>query len=148
MDTCANSVAPDETAHNEPSHQELHCLLFASMNMSKFKSERAYIRKFRDEIVKFLKKKPCLWHDTASIFVLPVIPVSYILVQNLSRIKKCMYSCKNVRDGWVYLNAEWFYSVCSVPEKYELKGWHIWRLNSWLCKRKSYVFFRQAYGLT
>ena len=24
--TCANSVDPDETARNEPSHQELHCL--------------------------------------------------------------------------------------------------------------------------
>ena len=27
-DTFANSVDPDETAHNEPSHQDLHCLLF------------------------------------------------------------------------------------------------------------------------
>ena len=26
--TCANSVDPDETAHNEPSHQDLHCLTF------------------------------------------------------------------------------------------------------------------------
>ena len=25
-DTCVNSVDPDETAHHEPSHQELHCL--------------------------------------------------------------------------------------------------------------------------
>ena len=25
-DSCANSVAPDETARNEPSHQDLHCL--------------------------------------------------------------------------------------------------------------------------
>ena len=25
-DTCTNSV--DETAHNEPSHQDIHCLLF------------------------------------------------------------------------------------------------------------------------
>ena len=24
----ANSVDPDETAHNEPSHQDLHCLPF------------------------------------------------------------------------------------------------------------------------
>ena len=24
----ANSVDPDETAHNEPSHQDLHCLAF------------------------------------------------------------------------------------------------------------------------
>ena len=27
-DTCANSVDPDETARNEPSHQDLHCLPF------------------------------------------------------------------------------------------------------------------------
>ena len=27
-DTCANSVDPDETAHYEPSHQDLHCLSF------------------------------------------------------------------------------------------------------------------------
>ena len=26
--TFANNVDPDETAHNEPSHQDLHCLLF------------------------------------------------------------------------------------------------------------------------
>ena len=26
--TCANSVDPDETVRNEPSHQELHCLPF------------------------------------------------------------------------------------------------------------------------
>ena len=25
--TYANSVDPDEMAHNEPSHQDLHCLL-------------------------------------------------------------------------------------------------------------------------
>ena len=25
-DTCANSIDPDETARNEPSHQDLHCL--------------------------------------------------------------------------------------------------------------------------
>ena len=27
-DVCANSVDPDETARNEPSHQELHCFPF------------------------------------------------------------------------------------------------------------------------
>ena len=27
-DTFANSADPDETAHNEPSHQDLHCLPF------------------------------------------------------------------------------------------------------------------------
>ena len=27
-DTCANSVAPDETAHDEPSHQDLHSFFF------------------------------------------------------------------------------------------------------------------------
>ena len=26
--TCANDVDPDETAHNEPSHQDPHCLQF------------------------------------------------------------------------------------------------------------------------
>ena len=26
--TFANSADPDKTAHNEPSHQDLHCLLF------------------------------------------------------------------------------------------------------------------------
>ena len=46
IDTCANSVDPDETAHNEPSHQDLHCLplsigfwlatLFAIMDLSSF----------------------------------------------------------------------------------------------------------------
>ena len=45
-DTCASCVDPDETAHKEPSHQDLHCLpfsfdflltfLFATMGMSKF----------------------------------------------------------------------------------------------------------------
>ena len=29
-DTSANKVDPDETAHNEPSHQDLHCLPFSS----------------------------------------------------------------------------------------------------------------------
>ena len=46
-DTCAKRVDLDEMAHNEPSHQALHCLqcvfdfrlkpLFASVNMSTFK---------------------------------------------------------------------------------------------------------------
>ena len=27
-DACANSVDPDEMAHNEPSHQDIHCLPF------------------------------------------------------------------------------------------------------------------------
>ena len=27
-DTCANSVDPDEMAHNEPSHLDLHCMPF------------------------------------------------------------------------------------------------------------------------
>ena len=30
VDIFANSVAPDETDHNEPSHQDLHCLPFYS----------------------------------------------------------------------------------------------------------------------
>ena len=48
-DTFSNNVEPDETARDEPSHQDLHCLLvcffidfilkplFASMDMSKYK---------------------------------------------------------------------------------------------------------------
>ena len=50
-DICANSVDPDETAHDEPFHQNLPCLpfcfdfwvtsLFASMEMSKFSDWRA-----------------------------------------------------------------------------------------------------------
>ena len=61
-DTCANSVDPDKTAHNEPSHQDLHCLpfclffcllfcvlitlkpLFEAVDMSKFKDGRVHIR--------------------------------------------------------------------------------------------------------
>ena len=45
-DICANSVGPDEMAHDEPSHRDLNCLpfcfsfwpasLFAIMDMSKF----------------------------------------------------------------------------------------------------------------
>ena len=30
-DIYANSVDPDEMAHNEPFHQDLHCLLFCSL---------------------------------------------------------------------------------------------------------------------
>ena len=48
-----NSADPDETAHNEPSHLDLHCLLFASrvltdipIGVSKFKVGR---QKVRDE---------------------------------------------------------------------------------------------------
>ena len=32
--TCANSVDPDETARNEPSHQDLHCLQFCFSSSS------------------------------------------------------------------------------------------------------------------
>ena len=44
-DTCANSIDPDESAHNQPSYQDLHVLpfsliliaaLFAKMDLSKF----------------------------------------------------------------------------------------------------------------
>ena len=52
--TFANSADPDEVAHNEPSHLDLHCLLFCSctltdtlfaiMNMSKFKGGRVHFR--------------------------------------------------------------------------------------------------------
>ena len=57
-DTCANSVDPDETTRNEPSHQALHCLpfcfffffyfrlnpIFVSVDMSKFKDESVHLR--------------------------------------------------------------------------------------------------------
>ena len=52
--TCAKCVVPDETARNEPSHQDLYCLhfvfdfrlepLLTSMDMSKFKDGRAHFR--------------------------------------------------------------------------------------------------------
>ena len=52
--TFANSVDPDEMAHYEPSHQDLHCLPFcfilwlislvATMNVSKFKNGRVHFR--------------------------------------------------------------------------------------------------------
>ena len=50
----ANSVDPDETAHNEPSHQDLHCLpfcfdfwlrpLFRTMVRIRFKDGRVHFR--------------------------------------------------------------------------------------------------------
>ena len=56
-DTCANSVDPDETAHNEPSHQDPHCLSsffffffilgrssFVSVSMYIFNDARVHIR--------------------------------------------------------------------------------------------------------
>ena len=54
-DTCANSVDPDETARNGPSHQDLHYLpfgffdytlkpLFEAVDMSKFKDGRVHYR--------------------------------------------------------------------------------------------------------
>ena len=54
QDTNVNNVDPDETAHNEPSHQDLHCLpvcsgyrlklLFATMDMFKFKDGGVHFR--------------------------------------------------------------------------------------------------------
>ena len=50
------SVDPDEMAHNEPSHQDLHCHslfyfrlkpLFASVDMSNFKEGRVHFRNSR-----------------------------------------------------------------------------------------------------
>ena len=51
-DTYANSVDPDETAHNEPSHQDLYCLqlcvdflmisLLATMDMPKFNDRKVH----------------------------------------------------------------------------------------------------------
>ena len=52
---CANSVDPDETARNEPSHQELHFFsilvlicrlkpLFTPVDKSKFKDGRVHFR--------------------------------------------------------------------------------------------------------
>ena len=56
-----NSVDPDETAHNEPSHQDLHCLafylmfwlrpLFETMILTRFKDGRD---RFRNSGVKWL----------------------------------------------------------------------------------------------
>ena len=49
-DTFANSVDPDEMAHNEPSQQDLHCLPFwlaspyETVDMSKFKAGRVHLR--------------------------------------------------------------------------------------------------------
>ena len=53
-DTVANSADPDETARNEPSHQDLHCLPlcywclteppFATMDVSKFKDGKVHVR--------------------------------------------------------------------------------------------------------
>ena len=58
----ANSVDPDETAHNEPSHQDLHCLpigfdfclrpLFRTMVLTRFKDVMVHLRKIMDERVK------------------------------------------------------------------------------------------------
>ena len=49
-DTYANSIDPDEMAHNEPSHQDLHCLpfcfdfsltsIFATMDTSQFNDRK------------------------------------------------------------------------------------------------------------
>ena len=62
-DTCANSVDPDETAHNEPSHLDLHCLQsgfelcvllnfsFATRDMSKFERWKSPFQKLRGERV-------------------------------------------------------------------------------------------------
>ena len=53
-DTYANSVDPDEMAHNEPSHQDPHCLqfyfdfglkpLFGIMVLTKIKDGRVHFR--------------------------------------------------------------------------------------------------------
>ena len=63
-DASANSVDPDETAHNEPSHQDLHCLsffyhfrlkpLFATMDMSKFIEESMLEKGVKGLILFFL----------------------------------------------------------------------------------------------
>ena len=54
LQTCANSVDPNEMARNKPSHQDLLCLPscflifdwnpFASKDMSKFKDGRVHVR--------------------------------------------------------------------------------------------------------
>ena len=58
--TFVNSVDPDETARNEPSHQELHCLPlyfgfwlappFATVDMSKFKACRENFRSVAERV--------------------------------------------------------------------------------------------------
>ena len=61
--TFANSIDLDEMAHNEPFHQDLHCLLFsiwlttsfATMGVFTFKNGRKV--HFRNYEVKMLKKK-------------------------------------------------------------------------------------------
>ena len=59
-----NSADPDEMAHNEPSHQDLHCSavcldfrlrpLFGTMVLTRFKDGRVH---FRDTGLKVLKVK-------------------------------------------------------------------------------------------
>ena len=79
-DTFANSVDPDETAHHEPSHQDLHCLPFCSgfttiqstsvaMDVSKCTVGRAY---FRNSGVKGLRKLVLLDYLTYPV-VAPVV---------------------------------------------------------------------------
>ena len=75
-----NSADNDETAHNEPSHQDLHCLLFCSdfwlrplfgiMVLTRFKDRKRLLQKLRDERVKLYldeeRKKKALWNNMQS----------------------------------------------------------------------------------
>ena len=67
-----NSMDPDETAHNEPSQQDLHCLPFCSLfitvtllstiDMSKLKNGRVHLKQnIRDERVKFTRSFKLQW---------------------------------------------------------------------------------------
>ena len=63
-DTFANGIDPDEMAHNEPSHQDLHFLPFcswiltgtpfATVDMSKFKAGRGHFRNLRVKELDFI----------------------------------------------------------------------------------------------
>ena len=50
----AKSVDPDETAHNEPSHQDLHCLPFCFVFWLTFKYVKMDMSKFIEEKVHFI----------------------------------------------------------------------------------------------
>ena len=61
-DICANSIDPDETAHNEPSHQDLHFLSFCFSFLTEthictsahvqIQGWKSPLQKLRDERVK------------------------------------------------------------------------------------------------
>ena len=50
---CKQCVDPDETAHNEPSHQDLHCLPFCSSFTTVTRLAAMHVSKRKDGIVHF-----------------------------------------------------------------------------------------------